>query len=86
VELWVENKKYLFPYMKSYLDTHLRVVHYNIDWEKKRVVLGHVLLNFGSHSRPKFERSGIMGLKEKIFVSTYEIIFGYPFESCTLQS
>jgi hypothetical protein len=54
-----------------------------IDCERRRVVLGPRFLNFGSYSRPKFERSGIMGWKEKLFISKYEIIFLYPFESCT---
>jgi hypothetical protein len=54
-----------------------------LDYEKRHVVLGPFFLNFGSHSRPKFERSGIMGGKEKFSVSKYGIIFGYPFESYT---
>jgi hypothetical protein len=37
---------------------------------------GHIL-------GPSLERSGIMGWKERFFISKYEIIFGYPFESCT---
>jgi hypothetical protein len=54
-----------------------------LDCEKIRVVLGLLFLNFGSHSSPKFERSGIMGGNTKFSVSKYGIVFGYPFESCT---
>jgi hypothetical protein len=32
-----------------------------LDCKQRRVVLGSFFLNFGSYSRPKFERSGIMG-------------------------
>jgi hypothetical protein len=61
VGLWVEKKNYLFLHMKSYLDTHLRVVHYSLDWDRRHVVLGPLFLNFGSRSKPKFKRSVIMG-------------------------
>jgi hypothetical protein len=54
-----------------------------LDCERRRVVLGPFFLSFGSHPRPKFEQSGIMGGKEKFSVSKYGIIFGYPFESRT---
>jgi hypothetical protein len=47
------------------------------------VVFGPLFLNIGSRSRPTFERSGIMGGKEKFPASKYGIIFGYPFEGCT---
>jgi hypothetical protein len=47
------------------------------------VVLGPLFPNSGSRSRPTFERSGIMGGKEKFPTSKYGIIFGYPFEGCT---
>jgi hypothetical protein len=52
-----------------------------LDCERRRVVLGPIFVNFRSHSRPKFERSGIMGGKAKFSVSKYGIIFGYPFAS-----
>ena len=55
-----EKKNSPFANMKSYLDTHLRVVHYSLDYDRRRVVLGPVFHNFGSRSRPKFEWSGIM--------------------------
>jgi hypothetical protein len=42
------------------------------------VVLGPLFPNSGSHSRPTFERSGIMGGKEKFLASKYGIIFGLP--------
>jgi hypothetical protein len=32
-----------------------------LDFERGHVVLGLLFLDFGSHSRPGFERSGIMG-------------------------
>jgi hypothetical protein len=47
--------------MNSTLDTHLRVVDMVLNCERSRVVLGPHFLNFGSHSGPEFERSGIMG-------------------------
>jgi hypothetical protein len=55
-----------FPASKyeSYLDTHLRVAR-GLDYKRRRVVLGPPFPNFGSLSRPTFERSGIMGGKEK---------------------
>jgi hypothetical protein len=83
---WDYGLERKISFMKSYLDTHLRVVHHNLDCGERRVVLGPRFLKFGSRSRPKFERSGIMGWKSKLYVSTYEIIFGYPFESCTPHS
>jgi hypothetical protein len=55
---------------------------HGLDCKRGRVALGPLFLNFGSHSRPKFERSGIMGGKAKFSISKYRIIFGYPFESC----
>ena len=68
--------------MKSTLDTHLRVVDVVLICEWRRVVLWLHFLNFGSHSTPEFERSGIMGWKVKFSVSQYEIKFGHPFEGC----
>jgi len=61
VGLCVENQNSLFPHMKLFLDTHLRVVHYSLDCDQRRVVLGPFFLKFGSRSMPKFERNGIMG-------------------------
>jgi hypothetical protein len=54
-----------------------------LDCERRRVVLGPLFNNSGSHSRPTFEQSGIMGGKGKLPASKYGIIFGYPFEGCT---
>jgi hypothetical protein len=68
--------------MKSTWDTRLGVVDKVLICKWRYVVLGPHFLNFGSHSRPEFERSGIMGVKVKFFVSRYEMKFGYPFESC----
>jgi hypothetical protein len=61
VGLWVEKENCLLPNMKSNLDTHLRVGDVVHICERRRVVLGPQFLNLGSHSKPKFERSGIMG-------------------------
>jgi hypothetical protein len=55
-----------------------------LDCERRHVVLGPLFLNSGSRSRPMFERSGIMGGKAKFLASKYGIIFGYPFEGCTV--
>jgi hypothetical protein len=68
--------------MKSTLDTHWRVVDVVLICEQRRVVLGPHFLNFGSHSRPEFERIGIIGCKVKLSISKYEVNFGYPFEGC----
>jgi hypothetical protein len=54
-----------------------------LDCERRRVVLGPFFSTSGHILGPSLERSGIMGWKEKFFISKYEIIFGYPFESCT---
>jgi hypothetical protein len=47
--------------MKSTLDTHLTVVDVVLICKWRRVFLGPHFLIFGSHSRPEFEGSGIMG-------------------------
>ena len=60
VGLLVEKYYSSFPNMKSALDTHLRVGDVVLICEWRRVVLGLQFLNFESHSRPEFERSGIM--------------------------
>jgi hypothetical protein len=57
---------------------------HGLDCERRRVVLGPLFLNFGSYSRPKFGTKWNYGLERKILHFEYEIIFGYPFESCTL--
>jgi hypothetical protein len=54
-----------------------------LDCERRHVVLGPLFPNSGSRSRPKFERSGIIGGKAKFISSKYGIISGYPFEGCT---
>jgi hypothetical protein len=61
--LWVGKKRSLFPSMKTYLDIDLRVVHHSIEYWQRHVVLGPLFLNFGSRSRPKFERKWDYGLE-----------------------
>ena len=63
VGLPVEKKNHPFSRMKSYLDTHLRVLQHRLDCGRLRVVLGPLFLNFGSRSMLNFERSGITGWK-----------------------
>jgi len=55
---------------------------HGLDCERRRVDLGPLFPNSGSRSRPTFERSLIMGGKEKIPTSKYGIMFDYPFEGC----
>ena len=43
-----EKKNYSFVNMKSYLDTHLRVVHMVLIASEDVYFLGHFFLNFGS--------------------------------------
>jgi hypothetical protein len=54
VGLWVVKKSSMFPCIKSYLDTHLKVVHHNLDCGRRRDILGPLFLIFRSRSRPNF--------------------------------
>jgi hypothetical protein len=79
VGLWVEKKSSPLTNMESYLDTHLRVAPVVLIASENIWFLGRFFPTTG----PRFERSGIMGGKEKFPISKYGIIFGYPFEGCT---
>jgi hypothetical protein len=50
-----EKKNSLFSNMKSYLDTHLRVVHVFIIVSKDVLFLGPILSTL-DHFRPKFDQ------------------------------
>jgi hypothetical protein len=57
--LWVEKLSSLFPCMKPYLDTHLRVVHYCLDYGKRCVVLGLFFSSSGHVLGPCLDEVGL---------------------------
>jgi type 1 glutamine amidotransferase len=59
-----EKKNSSFPNMKSYLDTHLRVVHV-VPIAGRRVVLGPLFFSTSGHSRPKFDQPRMKAIWKK---------------------
>ena len=89
-----EKKIYSFSNMKSYLDAHLRLVHVVPIADPFFQLRAFLVPSLSSLEWRLFRRSGIMGWlwltsneyefwKENFFICKCEIIFEYPFESCT---